>query len=94
MSSEIETLKKQLQDAQAKFLCPENLANIGATLLKHQAGLFERISQASSDEFDPENFEETAVDLSTIEDISCYVADIHNILTLKLKLQRAKPSIE
>lgn len=92
MSDEIEILKNQLQEAQAKFLCPENLANIAATLLKHQAALFERISQTTSDEFDPELFEETAVDLSKIEDISSYVADIHNVLTLKLKIQRSPKS--
>jgi hypothetical protein len=91
--NEIESLKNQLQEAQEKFLCPENLATIAATLLKHQTTLFERVSQTTSDEFDSEVFEETAVDLSTIEDISKYVAGIHNILTLKLKIQRSpKPS--
>lgn len=89
MPDEAELLKN-LQEAQTKFLHPENLANIAKMLLNHQAGLFDRISQATSDAFDPELFEETAVDLSTIEDISCYVADIHNILVLKLKIQRSQ----
>lgn len=84
-----ETLKN---DKEQKFLQPESLAKLASVLCDYQRGLFEKVSQASSDTFDPDFYEETAIDLSTIDDAIGFTTEIAEILRLTLNVERKSGS--